>query len=162
MKYPQDGWSLTRNETKYSHWCVRIGHKLTKNGYYSSLIKKCFHDNTHGGRRAAKKAAITFGNKTENLLNYKVALYLRTGDFFYGEIVLDEMKIKTSYGLFKIKKNEIALIEFEGAGKVTTSVNTKNGNQVKGIIQNDYLPIKLLNGQIIQIVPDKINRITVK
>jgi hypothetical protein len=105
---------------------------------------------------------ITFNNVSENILQYQIAVYLRTGDFFYGGILLNSLNIKTSYGMFTLDSKEIAQINFEGAGKVTTSVRMKNGNEVKGIIQNDYLPITLLGEQIIQIVPDKIDRIIFK
>lgn len=105
---------------------------------------------------------IIFENPNKNIISYQMSIYLRTGDFFYGEVLLDELKIKTSYGTFALKSEDINQINFEGAGKVTTSVMMKNGNEIKGIIQNDYLPIKLLGEQIIQIVPDKIDRIVAK
>jgi len=105
---------------------------------------------------------ITFNNASQNIVQYQMAVYLRTGDFFYGELLLGNLKIKTSYGTFTLDPKAMAQINFEGAGKVTTSVRMSEGNEVKGIIQNDYLPIKLLGEQIIQIVPDKIDRIVFK
>jgi hypothetical protein len=105
---------------------------------------------------------ITFNNPSENIIQYQMAVYLRTGDFFYGELLLNNLKIKTSYGTFTLDPKQMAQINFEGAGKVTTSVRMSEGNEIKGIIQNDYLPMKLLGEQIIQIVPDKIDRIIFK
>ncbi|MEA1884589.1 MAG: hypothetical protein U9N62_08740 [Thermotogota bacterium] len=105
---------------------------------------------------------ITFNNASENIIQYQMAVYLRTGDFFYGELLLTNLKIKTSYGTFTLDPKKMAQINFEGAGKVTTSVRMSEGNEIKGIIQNDYLPMKLLGEQIIQIVPDKIDRIVFK
>jgi len=105
---------------------------------------------------------ITFNNVNQNILQYQMEVYLRTDDQFYGEFLVNELKVKTSYGIFTLKTEDISQINFEGAGKVTTNVRMKNGNEIKGIIQGDTLPIMLLSGQIIQIVPDKIDRILVK
>src|SRR6056297_1425316 len=61
---------------------------------------------------------ITFENQSENIIQYQMAVYLRTSDFFYGELLLNELKVKTSYGTFSLKTEEIKQINFEGAGKV--------------------------------------------
>jgi len=105
---------------------------------------------------------MTFNNINKNNIQYQMEVYLRTDDIFYGELMLNDFKVKTSYGVFTLNTADISQINFEGAGKVTTCIRMKNGNELKGIIQSDNLPIKLLGGQIIQIVPDKIDRIVVK
>ena len=104
---------------------------------------------------------ITFNTANKNIFDYQAKISLRTGDLFYGVLSVPDLKIKTSYGIFKLKPDEISKITFEGAGKVTSTVEMKSGNTVKGIIRNDYLPITLLGEQNIQIVPDKISTIII-
>jgi formylglycine-generating enzyme required for sulfatase activity len=85
---------------------------------------------------------------------------LKTGDTFLGKVLSETVTVQTSYGEFPIKLGDISWMEFEGDGNVLTTVALHNSSQLKGIIKDDYIALKLLIGSEANISLGKLNRVT--
>jgi len=69
------------------------------------------------------------------------------------------LNIQTSYGVFSLSMDNVALMEFEGEGNVLTKTTLLSGSEMRGIVQDDFIVVKLLSGAELSIAPGKIKTI---
>jgi len=106
-----------------------------------------------------KISAIFFKDNAQRELVYETNLILRTGDSFYGRFIQEKLTIETSYQNLEIPISKIDTIEFEGEGKIITTVTMKNTNQFKGVIKDEFLSLETVYNPDLLLVPDKVKAI---
>jgi len=106
-----------------------------------------------------KISAIYFHENAQREPFYNTKLILRTGDCFYGKFIQDNITIETSYQNLEIPISETETIEFEGEGKIITTVTMKNANQFKGVIKDEFLSLETVYNSDLMLVPDKVKAI---
>lgn len=88
-----------------------------------------------------------------------VQVMLKTGEQFYAAMLSEGLNIQTSYGVFSLSMDNVALMEFEGEGNVLTKTTLLTGSEMRGIVQDDFIVVKLLSGTELSIAPGKIKTI---
>ena len=88
-----------------------------------------------------------------------VQVMLKTGEQFYAAMLSEVFNIQTSYGVFSLSMDNVALMEFEGEGNVLTKTTLLSGSEMRGIVQNAFIVVKLLSGAELSIAPGKIKTI---
>ena len=88
-----------------------------------------------------------------------VQVMLKTGEQFYAAMLSEGLNIQTSYGVFSLSMDNVALMEFEGEGNVLTKTTLLTGSEMRGIVQDDFIVVKLLSGAELSIAPGKIKTI---
>jgi len=88
-----------------------------------------------------------------------VQVMLKTGEQFYAAMLSEGLNIQTSYGVFSLSMDNVALMEFEGEGNVLTKTTLLSGSEMRGIVQDDFIVVKLLSGAELSIAPGKIKTI---
>jgi WD40 repeat protein len=109
-----------------------------------------------------KVKRIVLENEVEIPLKYTAEIALRSGDFLFGMIEIEKIELETSYGMLNIAVKDIQSIDFEGLGNVISTVALRKGNEMKGVIVNNYIPFELMNESKIEIVPDRIESVSFK
>lgn len=106
-----------------------------------------------------KISAIYFHENAQREPVYNTQLTLRTGDSFYAQFIQGNITIETSYQNLEIPISQIEKIEFEGEGKIITTVTMENSNQFKGVIKDEFLSLETVYNSDLLLVPDKIKEI---
>ena len=88
-----------------------------------------------------------------------VQVMLKTGEQFYAAMLSKELSVQTSYGVFLLSMDNIRLMEFEGEGNVLTKTTLKSGSEMRGIVKDDFIVVRLLSGAELSIAPGKIKAI---
>ena len=88
-----------------------------------------------------------------------VQVMLKTGEQFYAEMLSDGLNIQTSYGIFSLSMDNVDLMEFEGEGNVLTKTTLLSGSEMRGIVRDDFIVVRLLSGAELSIAPGKIKTI---
>ncbi len=88
-----------------------------------------------------------------------VQVMLKTGEQFHAKALSGELSIQTSYGVFLLRTDNIRLMEFEGEGNVLTKTTLKSGSEMRGIVKDDFIVVRLLSGAELSIAPGKIKAI---
>jgi len=88
-----------------------------------------------------------------------VQVMLKTGEQFYAEMLSDGLNIQTSYGVFSLSMDNVDLMEFEGEGNVLTKTTLLSGSEMRGIVRDDFIVVRLLSGAELSIAPGKIKTI---
>jgi len=109
-----------------------------------------------------KVKRIVLENELETPLKFTADIRLRSGDKLFGMIEIEKVELETSYGMLNIAIKDIQNIDFEGLGNVISAVSLRKGNEMKGVIVNSYIPFELMNETTIEIVPDRIERVSFK
>ncbi|MEA1884590.1 MAG: WD40 repeat domain-containing protein [Thermotogota bacterium] len=152
--FPTPGNRITRIYTNMS------GEKIS-----GILLNDSFKIQTVGNELTILKdkvKKIVLDNESETPLKYTAEIVLRSGDYLFGMIEIEKVELETSYGMLNIAIKDIQNIEFEGLGNVISVVSLRKGNEMKGVIVNNYIPFQLMNDTKIEIVPDRIKRLSFK
>jgi len=88
-----------------------------------------------------------------------VQVMLKTGEQFYAKMLSQELSIQTSYGIFTLSMDNITMMEFEGEGNVLTKTTLKSGSEMRGIVKDGFIVVRLLSGAELSIAPGKIRAI---
>ncbi|HRV03131.1 MAG TPA: hypothetical protein P5539_15655, partial [Mesotoga sp.] len=88
-----------------------------------------------------------------------VQVMLKTGEQFYAKMLSQELGVQTSYGIFTLSMDNITMMEFEGEGNVLTKTTLKSGSEMRGIVKDDFIVVRLLSGAELSIAPGKIRAI---
>lgn len=144
---------------------TRIYTNMSREKVSGILLNDSFKIRTVGNELSILKdkvKRIVFENELETPLKYTADILLRSGDRLFGMIEIEKIELETSYGMLNIAVKEIQNIEFEGLGNVISAVSLRKGNEMKGVIVNNYIPFQLMNDTKIEIVPDRIERLSFK
>lgn len=127
--------------------------------FYGTILNDSVEVEVFGNKIEISKDVIKeikFDNESAEFENVKLKLATKAGDVFFADIISSEIKIKASYGTFNIPVGNIKNIEFEGTAQPVTNIELKDGNSVKGIIDNPTLALRFVFGGEINMNSSKI------
>ena len=92
-------------------------------------------------------------------LTDKHVIVFKDGNLANGKVLTNTFPIKTSYGEIVVKKKDIANIHMRGIQFKTDQIVTLDLNRFRGSLQLSTIRIKLMDGQNIEVIKNKINTI---
>ncbi|HRW35679.1 MAG TPA: hypothetical protein P5107_11565 [Thermotogota bacterium] len=149
--FPRPGYRTTEIRTIYKEEI--FGGFILNDSFKLTILGKELKINRD------KISAIFFHENSQRELFFNTKMILRTGDSFYGMFIQENITIETSYQNIEIPISEVDTIEFEGEGKIITTVTMKNTNQFKGVIKDEFLSLETVYNPDMLLVPDKVKTI---
>lgn len=89
-------------------------------------------------------------------------IILNNGDTLSGEIASKNFSLKTHYGKYLFKSDEISIIIFKVKGKKNCTVTLRKGDKLSGVLLSNKIEIDIGGGRLATINSDEIKKITFK